>query len=103
MAKLNEHYALVIVGDKSAILKTTNNGIKFLTLQAFQQWLANRYVHNSENKKVPLARHWMQHSQRRQYEGIVFAPGRDVPNHYNLWRRFTVVPGRGIARGFSHT
>ena len=100
VAKLNEHYALVIVGDKSAILKTTNNGIKFLTLQAFQQWLANRYVYNSENKKVPLARHWMQHSQRRQYEGIVFAPGRDVPNHYNLWRGFAVVARPGDCSRF---
>ena len=35
VAKLNENYALVIVGDKSAILKTTDDGIKFLTLQAF--------------------------------------------------------------------
>ena len=96
VARLNEHYALVIVGDKSAIMKTTDNGITFLTIQAFQQWLANQYVYDSENKKVPLAKHWMQHPQRRQYEGIVFAPGRDVPNHYyNLWRGFPVVPRPG--------
>ena len=95
VARLNEHYALVIVGDKSAILKTTDNGIKFLTLQAFQQWLANQYVHDSENKKVPLSKHWLHHPQRRQYEGIVFAPGRDVPHHYNLWRGFAVEPQAG--------
>ena len=100
VAKVNEHYALVIVGDKSAILKTTNNGIKFLTLQAFQQWLANQYVYDSENKKVPLASHWMHHPQRRQYEGIVFAPGRDVPNHYNLWRGFAVVARPGDCSRF---
>ena len=89
VAKLNGNHALVIVGDKSAIMKTTDNDVKFLTIQAFQQWFANQYVYNSENKKVPLSKHWMQHPQRR-YEGIVFAPGRDVSNHYNLWRGFGV-------------
>jgi hypothetical protein len=64
VAKINENYALVIVGDKSAILKTTDDGIKFLTLPAFAQWHANQYVYDSENKKVPLATHWMHHPQR---------------------------------------
>jgi hypothetical protein len=100
VAKLNENYALVIVGDKSAILKTTDDGIKFLTLPAFAQWHANQYVYDSENKKVPLATHWMHHPQRRQYEGIVFAPGRVVPNHYNLWRGFAVVPRQGDCSKF---
>jgi len=103
VAKLNENYALVIVGDKSAILKTTNDGIKFLALQAFAQWYANRYVCDSENKKVPLATHWMHHPQRRQYEGIVFAPGRDVPNPTTFGAALQSYPGQGIARGFSRT
>jgi hypothetical protein len=100
VAQLNENYALVIVGDKSAILKTTDDGIKFLTLRTFAQWLANRYVDDSENKRVPLATHWMHHPQRRQYEGMIFAPGRDVPNHYNLWRGSAVVPRPGDCSRF---
>ena len=44
VARLNEQYALVIVGDKTAVLKTTDDGIKFLTLSAFDQWHANQYV-----------------------------------------------------------
>jgi hypothetical protein len=100
VAKLNETYALVIVGDKSAILKTTDDDIKFWTLQAFDQWHANQFVHDSKNKKVPLAKYWMHHPQRRQYEGIVFAPGRDVPNHFNLWRGFVVKPRPGDCSRF---
>ena len=49
---------------------------------------------------MPLATHWMHHPQRRQYEGIVFAPGRDVPNHYNLWRGFAVVARPGDCSRF---
>jgi Family of unknown function (DUF5906) len=100
VARINEHYALVIVGDKSMILKTTDDDIKFWTLQAFEQWHANQYVPSRANRKVPLARHWMHHSERRQYEGIVFAPGRDVPNHFNLWRGFAVEPKPGDCSRF---
>jgi hypothetical protein len=99
VARLNEQYALVIVGDKTAVLKTTDDGIKFLTLSAFDQWHANQYVRCGE-KKVPLAKHWLRHPQRRQYEGIIFAPGRDIPNHYNLWRGFAVKPKSGDCSRF---
>jgi Family of unknown function (DUF5906) len=99
VAKLNKHFALVVVGDKCTILKITDDGIKFWTLSAFYEWHANRYVHY-ENKKVPLAKHWMHHRQRRQYEGVVFAPGRDVPNHYNLWRGFAVERRAGDCSKF---
>jgi Family of unknown function (DUF5906) len=100
VAKLNEHFALVVVGDKCAILKTTGDSIKFWTVQAFDQWHANQFVRISETKKLPLAKHWLRHPQRRQYECVVFAPGRDVPNHFNLWRGFAVQPRPGNCSKF---
>jgi hypothetical protein len=100
VARINERHALVIVGDKCVILKTTDAGIKFLTLSAFDQWHANEFVHDSKNNNVPLAKYWTHHPQRRQYEGIVFAPGRDVPNHFNLWRGFVVKPRPGDCSRF---
>lgn len=38
---------------------------------------------------------WLDHPLRRQYDKLVFAPERDVPNAYNLWRGFGVesIPG----------
>lgn len=38
--------------------------------------------------EMPAGEWWLRHAQRRQYETIVFAPGRDVPGSYNLWRGF---------------
>ena len=104
VAKLNDSYALVIVGDKIAVMKTsTTEGIKFLTLSAFEHWHGNCFVGRGEGKSVPLAKLWLQHPQRRQYEGLVFAPGRDVPGHYNLWRGFAVEPKPGsCARLLAH-
>jgi hypothetical protein len=105
IAKLNESYALVIVGDKTAILKlAADGGIKFLTHSAFELWHANRFIYyqdkNGDQKKISLAKYWLHHAQRRQYEGIVFAPGREVPGQFNLWRGLAVQPRQGDCSKF---
>jgi hypothetical protein len=98
VAKLNESYALVIVGDKTVIMQPGKE-IKFLALSAFNAWHANRFVtwidDEDEEIKIPLAKYWMTHKDRRQYEGLVFAPLRDVAGHFNLWRGFAVEPKPG--------
>lgn len=100
VTRVNETYALVIVGDKTAVLKLVGNEISFLTASAFDQWHANQYVDRNE-KKIPLAKYWMSHPQRRQYEGIVFDPSRrEVPRHFNLWRGFSVEPRPGDCSKF---
>jgi hypothetical protein len=38
--------------------------------------------------RVPLGIWWLGHEQRKQADRIVFAPGREVPDAYNLWRGF---------------
>ena len=42
----------------------------------------------------------MTHPDRRQYEGLTFAPKRDVPGYYNLWRGFAVPPRQGDCSKF---
>lgn len=105
VAELNKTYAFVLIGDRAAVMSTqTDGGIRVLTLSAFEQWLGNRFVQkqaaNGDVKNVPLAKHWLQHSQRRQYEGIVFAPKRGVFGYYNLWRGFAVEPRQGDCSKF---
>ncbi len=97
---MNETYALVIVGDKTTVLKTEGNEIGFLSVSSFHQWYANQYVYRNDTK-IPLAKYWMSHPQRRQYEGIVFDPSRrEVPRHFNLWRGFSVEPRPGDCSKF---
>jgi hypothetical protein len=38
---------------------------------------------------------WLEHPDRRQYEGVVMSPGRDVPGYLNLWQGFAVEPRPG--------
>jgi hypothetical protein len=103
--RLNESYALVLVSDKAAVMNTSAaEGVRMLTVSAFKQWFANQFVpyqdKKGEEKRIPLADYWLQHKQRRQYEGIVFAPQREVPGHYNLWRGFAVEPRPGDCSKF---
>jgi hypothetical protein len=99
VAKLNESYALVLIGDKTAILKTDEGVVRLLTVSAFEQWHANHFVMRGDQRLV-VAKHWLRHRQRRQYDGLVFAPGRDTPGRYNLWRGFAVKPQPGDCSKF---
>jgi hypothetical protein len=104
MGELNETYALVLVGNKTVVLREgfSSEGMPtFWLLQpgAFHTWLATRTI-SVAGKTVQLSKHWMSWRGRRQYEGIVFAPGHDLPSYYNLWKGFAVEPKRGDCSKF---
>jgi hypothetical protein len=42
-----------------------------------------------------LGQFWLDNPRRLQYEGLIFAPGRDTPGYYNLWQGFAVEPIEG--------
>jgi len=46
-------------------------------------------------EEMPAGQWWLKHRDRRQFTKIVFSPGKDVPNAYNLWRGFgcEAIPG----------
>lgn len=74
-----------------------------ISRQSFDDF-CNRYRHikvkvglNDKGKDIekPAGRWWVDHPNRRQYDTIVFAPGREVPNAFNLWTGFAceALPG----------
>ncbi len=105
--QLNATYALVLLGDKPAVMKEgiSPEGrptIEFLSLAAFKAWHGNRWITVHEKKKR-LGDFWLDHPKRRQYEGLTFLPGRAVRNYYNLWRGFAVEPRSGAwPRFYAH-
>jgi Family of unknown function (DUF5906) len=100
VARLNETFALVIVGDKTAVMKTSvEEGVQLLSVSAFTTWHENQFVLRG-GRRVPLGKYWLAHPNRRQYEGLVFAPDRDVDGHYNLWRCFAIEPRPGDCSKF---
>lgn len=95
--QLNTEYAYVLIGGDYAILRETTdeNGkpvVKYLAPGAFKTKFPGVYM-PSGKKHLPIAQAWLDWSQRRSYDGLVFAPGGKVPKRfYNLWRGFSVEP-----------
>jgi hypothetical protein len=46
-------------------------------------------------KVIGLGDYWLDHTDRRQYNDVVFAPNQETPGSYNLWRGFSVEPKQG--------
>lgn len=65
----------------------------------FKSAYANRFVEipdkDNGTKYVPMADWWLKHPKRRQYETLAFAPEREIPGVFNLWRGFSVSPRAG--------
>lgn len=99
---LNSKYAVVQVGGKTQILHETTepfpNGedravIEYQSFGDFKNFFGNQFIsiQNSTGKgsiEIPLGQWWVRHPQRRTYDSVVFAPGRTIPNSYNLWKGF---------------
>lgn len=98
IAALNKQYAVVLVGDRPAVLreKTDAEGrrdLQVLTFGGFQEWLRPRRVLDDRTgKTLPVAKLWLEDPKRREFDGLCFAPGEDTPGYYNLWRGFAVKP-----------
>jgi hypothetical protein len=89
VAHINTNHALVLAGNKAAVMKFEGSATKFRLLQisAFKSWFANQFV-RVFGRLVPFGDYWMGHSERRHYAGIEFAPpGSALPaGFYNLWQ-----------------
>lgn len=104
---LNEKHAVIAdIGGKCRIISEVFDPAMERTRiskQSFEDF-RNRYRHqkvmvghSAEGKPVMKAAgtFWIDHPMRRQYETIIFAPGQEIEDAYNLWRGFAcdAVPG----------
>lgn len=77
-----------------------------LTRQTFIDF-QNRYCNHLipvGKRVVPVGKWWTAHPRRRFFENLVFAPGQNVKDAYNLWRGFScnAVPGDLHQRFLKH-
>jgi hypothetical protein len=98
VAEVNERVALVLVGNKAAVMLFEPDGKTFrlISIEAFQVWYANKGA-NSDEGWIPTAKLWLTARNRREFEGIEFdpAPAGGRPGYYNLWQGFAVEPRPG--------
>ena len=112
--ELNKTFAVIRVVNRVAILNEHLDAdqrptFSLLSKDSFNLLLANRKatiastdkLGNQTAVKVPLASCWISHPDRRQYEGIAFAPSGAPPGYYNLWNGFAIGPSeRGTCERF---
>ena len=108
LRELNSRYALVRVGSKIIVAdfrtpyvgaQGVTYGMGYLDIAALRTRHAGQFAPSAKpgEKQRALAEAWLAHPQRRQYEGVVFAPGEPTPpSILNLWQGFAVTPVAGI-------
>lgn len=93
ISRMNERFAIIAIGNQLKILDTgSGDEIKLLSRPDFALQAANL---PSPEKNASAATVWQKSPQRRTYKGMVFSPGRDVADNFNLWRGFSVEPQPG--------
>lgn len=75
------------------------------TFEDFRNFFINRNIQVGQNKDgTPLFKKagawWIEHPKRRQYDTMVFAPGREIPGAYNLWKGFACEARQGNCETF---
>lgn len=108
LRRMNEKHAVVAnIGGKCRVMEEVYDEVLDrykLTFQTFED-VRNRYLNqvvkvgvdkSGEPIYMPVGKWWLLHKERRQYERIAFAPGRELdPTIYNLWQGFAVEPMEG--------
>lgn len=112
LRQLNEDHAVIedIGGKCRVISEVMDHALQRtrISRQSFDDF-RNRYMHrdvvvgrDKDGKEItmPLGKWWLQNRHRRQYRTIVFAPGREVKDAYNLWKGFACEARPGTCEKF---
>jgi hypothetical protein len=94
---MNQIYAVVPIGGKTAILREFQNENGLIEPSFMDQTGFNLLTKNLPAiGKTSAANIWLKSSNRRQYQKVVFSPKKNTPqDYYNLWRGFAVQPAKG--------
>jgi hypothetical protein len=94
LRKLNEKFLVIgNLGGKCRVVEEVYDSAMHrsrMTKQTFGDF-TNRFSHvyiTIGKKIVPVGVWWLRHPKRRQFEYLVFRPGNDAPDAYNLWQGF---------------
>lgn len=107
--KMNDRHAVITnMAGKCRVITEAEDlqlGRNTIQVQTFED-IRNAYLHKQVEvgtdskgnvKHAPVGHWWLSHGLRRTYDSLVFAPGRDTPGSYNLWKGFgcDALPGKG--------
>ena len=100
---LNDRYAVIKAGGKVTVMEEVidetfdsprPNITLFKSKEDFFTLYSNKRVSDGK-KEISIAKYWIEHPERRTYEGVVFEPEKQISGKYNLWKGFGVEPSQG--------
>jgi len=101
---LNNKHAVIMIGGKCLIMNEVIDpvfnrpDVTFSSTNDFKTRYSNIKIMVPQEEgmsETALSKLWLESPRRRQYDGIVFSPGKDVPGFYNLYKGFAVTPVKG--------
>jgi len=103
---LNKKHFVSRDGGKTLVFNEEHDHVlnrKILTSSSFthfREFYSNEYVLTAFDsrgipKKQPKGTAWLNHQERRQYDGIILDPKGDHPGFYNLWKGWPLSPKKG--------
>jgi hypothetical protein len=111
----DKHFVVENYGGKCVVgelIEDNDRGFSALSVQDVANF-RHRYMNRSVQvgtkttkggatipQEMPLGEWWLRHTKRRQFERVVFAPNREVPGCYNLWRGFALQPSPGECKRY---
>jgi len=102
---LNNKHAIVPIAGRVLVMNQEwdpaldRNMITFSSSQDLQLRYFNQKTWG-KGKLCDIASAWLEHPGRRQYEGVVFAPHKDVPEYFNLFQGYGIEPKPGVCAYF---
>jgi Mesyanzhinovviridae DNA primase len=105
LTEMNDAYAVTKVGGKTKVMQleesTASPGCKVPVFSSIQDF-CNFHLKRKKNigtakapKIVGFGKWWINHSDRRQFDGVVYAPEGTKDNMLNLWTGFSCKPVEG--------
>ena len=100
---MNSRFAVILdMGGAPMVMIEPSGSVEEATFQAFRPFkdrIKNypKVPTGVKGKELSAFDWWTSHRRRREYKRVVFEPGLDVPDCYNLWTGFAVQPTPGEA------
>lgn len=105
VSRLNERYFVAPYGSSTLVFSEETSPlsgdkiVRMLRPADFRLLLMNQTVDITDDQgqlaKRPVANEWLKDPNRRQYDGVGFAPNRELPGYYNRWRGLAIQPREG--------
>jgi len=107
IAEMNQDHFVTRLGGRCVVVTEVRDpvtgypDIVFSSPSDFHNLFANWKIPNPKRgepgqpKNLKVSRLWFESVERRECEGIVFEPGKEIEGYYNLWRGFSVEPVQG--------